>query len=91
VGGDAEDPDPSGGVLDDGQDVGAGAIEQVDGEEVGGKNRLGLAVEELRPRWSCSSRSRWDPCLGEDLPYRRRRDADAESGEFAMDTPVTSA
>jgi hypothetical protein len=49
VSGDAEDPDPSGGVLDDGKDVGTGAVEQVNGEEVGGKDRLRLAVEELRP------------------------------------------
>jgi hypothetical protein len=44
VGGGAEDPDPPGGVLDHRQDVGGGAVEQVDGEEVGGEDRLGLGA-----------------------------------------------
>ena len=36
-GGHAEDSDAPGRVLDHGQDVGLGAIEQVDGEEVAGQ------------------------------------------------------
>jgi len=36
--------DPAGGVFDDGQHVGAGAVEEVDGEEVRRQNRLRLAA-----------------------------------------------
>jgi hypothetical protein len=46
--GDAEDPDPAGGVLDQSEDIGAGAIEEVDGEEVRRHDCLGLTVPELR-------------------------------------------
>ena len=45
--GDAEDADAPGCVLDHGKDVGLGAVEQVDGEEVAGQDGLGLAVQEL--------------------------------------------
>jgi hypothetical protein len=38
----AEDPDPAGSVLDDGQDVDREAVEQVCGEEFGGENAPGL-------------------------------------------------
>lgn len=49
VGGHAEDPDPAGRMLNDGQDVGVGAVEEVDGEEVRRQDRVGLAAQELRP------------------------------------------
>ena len=45
--GDAKDADAPGCVLDCGQDVGLRAVEQVDGEEVAGKDGLGLGVQEL--------------------------------------------
>ena len=45
--GDAEDADAPGGVLDHGQDVGLGAVEQVGREEVAGQDRLGLGAQEL--------------------------------------------
>ena len=35
--------------LDDGQDVGVGAVKQVDGEEVCSQDCVGLAAQELRP------------------------------------------
>ena len=44
---DAEDADAPGGVLDDGQDVGLGAVEQIGGEEVARQDRLGLGAQEL--------------------------------------------
>ncbi len=47
MGGDAEDADAPGRVLDHGRDIGSGAVEQVDGEEVAGQDRLGLATQEL--------------------------------------------
>ena len=87
VGGDTEDPDPAGGVLNDGEHIGAGAIEQINGEEVGGNDRLGLSVEELRPRRSGTTRCGWQACPGEDLPHRRRGHGNAESG---MPSPASS-
>jgi hypothetical protein len=47
--GDAEDADPPGRVLDYSQDVGLGAVEQVDREEIAGQDRLGLGAQELWP------------------------------------------
>jgi hypothetical protein len=45
--GDADDSDAPGCVLDYGQDVGLCTVEQVDGEEVAGQDRLGLGAQEL--------------------------------------------
>jgi hypothetical protein len=45
--GDAEDLDAPGCVLDYGQDVGLGAVEQVDREEVACQDGLGLGAQEL--------------------------------------------
>jgi hypothetical protein len=45
--GDTEDADAPGRVLDNGPDVGLGAVEQVDREEVAGQDRLGLGAQEL--------------------------------------------
>jgi len=90
-GGHIEDPDAAGGVLDHGQDIGGGAVEQVDGEEVGGQHRLSLGVQELRPGWPGASGCWWDPGVGQDLPHGRGRHPDAESGEFAVDAPVAPA
>jgi hypothetical protein len=47
VHGESEDADAAGRVLDCGQDVGLRAVEQVDGEEVAGQNRLSLGAQEL--------------------------------------------
>jgi hypothetical protein len=42
-----EDADTPGRVLDHGQDVGLGAVQQVDGEEVARQDRLGLGAQEV--------------------------------------------
>jgi len=44
---DPEDADAPGRVLDYAQDVGLGAVAQVDREEVAGQDRLRLGAEEL--------------------------------------------
>jgi hypothetical protein len=49
MGGGAQDPDPASGVFDRGQHVGLGAVQQVNGEQVEGQDRLGLGAQELRP------------------------------------------
>ena len=45
--GDAEDPDAPGRVLDYRQDIGLGAVGQVEREEVARQDRLGLGAQEL--------------------------------------------
>jgi hypothetical protein len=45
--GDPEDADPAGGVLDHGQDIGLGAIEQAGREEVAHQDGLSLRAQEL--------------------------------------------
>jgi hypothetical protein len=82
MGGHAEDAAAAGGVLDHCQDVGGGAVEQVDGEEVGGQHRLSLGVQELRPGWPGASGCWCDPGVGQDPPHRRGRQPDAEHGEL---------
>jgi hypothetical protein len=44
--GDPEDANAAGRVLDHGQDIGLGAVKQVDREEVAGQDRLGLGAQE---------------------------------------------
>ena len=45
----AEDPDAAGAVIDDGQDVDLGAVEQDGGEEVQRQDPWCLGPRELRP------------------------------------------
>jgi hypothetical protein len=87
--GGAEDPDPAGAVLDDGQDVDLGAVEQVGGEEVQLRDPLGLRSQELSPARAVPARRRVDPGTLEDLPDRGRRYRDAAPGQFAVDPAVT--
>ena len=47
MGSDPEDADAPAGVLDHGQDVGLGAVEQVGREEVARQDRLGRGAQEL--------------------------------------------
>ncbi len=68
--GDSEDADAPGGVLDDGQDMGLGAVEQVGGEEVARQDRLGLGTQELRPGGRGSAWRRVDSGLLQNFPYR---------------------
>jgi hypothetical protein len=58
VGGCAEDPNPSGGVLDSRQHVYPGAGQGHCFEEVGGEDGLGLGAQERRPAIRCALRCR---------------------------------
>jgi hypothetical protein len=89
VPGDTENPDPAAAVLDHGQDVNLGAVQQVGGEEVQRQDHLRLGPQELRPPGAIPARGRIDARVLEDLPHRRRRHGHAQRGEFAVDTPVT--
>src|ERR1017187_7804341 len=86
--GDSEDADAPGRVLDHGQDVGLGAVEQVGGEEVARQDRLGLAAQELRPGWSVPPRRGVDSGFPQRLPDCRRRYLYAQAGELTVDPAV---
>ncbi len=77
VRGSAEDPNPSGGLLDDGQDVQAGPGQRHGFEEVGSEDGLGLRVRERRPGGRGPLRCWVDSGLMQDLPDRGCGDLDA--------------
>jgi hypothetical protein len=91
VRGDPEDADAPGGVLDHGQDVSLGAVEQVGGEEVARQDRLGLGAQELRPGRVCLSRRGVDPGILQDFPHGRRRYPRSQAGQLTVDPAVTPA
>jgi hypothetical protein len=84
----AKDPDAAGAVLDDGQDIDLGAVEQAGGEEVQRQDPLRLGPQELGPARAVPAGRRIDPGALEDLPDRGRRDRDAQPGKLAVDPPV---
>src|ERR1039457_2095868 len=86
--GDSEDADAPAGVLDHGQDISLGAIEQVGREEVARQDRLGLGSQELRPAWPGPPRRRADPGLVQDFPYGRCRYFHSQAGQLAVDPAV---
>jgi hypothetical protein len=89
VGGDPEDADTAGGVLDDGKAIQAGQGDGVDGEEVAGQDSFRLGIEELPPGRAGSAGCRVDACLLQDRPYGGRGDHAAELGQLTSDPPVS--
>jgi hypothetical protein len=89
--GHARDADAAGGVLDDGRHVRGGAVEEIDGTQVGGQEGFGLCVQELCPGRFRSPRRPGDPGVGQDLPHCPGRQADGESGELFVDAAVAPA
>ena len=88
MGGGAQDPDPAGGVFDRGQHVGLRAVQQVNGEQVQGQDRLGLGAQELRPTRAGTPGRGVDAMPLQDFPDRRGCDGDAEPGQLTGDPPV---
>jgi hypothetical protein len=88
---DAEDADAPRRVPDRSQDIGLGAVEQVNAEEVAGQDRLGLGAQELCPGRPGPSRRGVDAVGPEDLPYGRRRDLDSQASQLAVDPAVSPA
>ncbi len=86
--GDSEDADGPGGVLDHGQDISLGAIEQVSREEVARQDRLGLGAQELRPGKPGTARCGVDPGLLQNFPHRRRRYLHSQADQLAVDPAV---
>jgi hypothetical protein len=86
--GDAEDADAPGRVLDYGQDIGLGAVEQVDGEEVARQDDLGLGAQELRPGQPGPPPAGIEAAGPEDLLHGGRCDLYAESGQLAVDPAI---
>ena len=74
--------------FDEEQHVVAAQHDGVDGEEVARDDPGSLGTQERRPRLRCSAGCGIDPRCLEDRPDRRRRDGDAEAGEFAVDAAV---
>jgi hypothetical protein len=50
-----ENADAPAGVLDHGQDISLGAVQQVGREEAARQDRLGLGAQEQRPAWPRSA------------------------------------
>jgi hypothetical protein len=88
---DSDDADAPAGVLDHGQDIGLGAIEQVRCEEAAGLDCLGLGAQEQRPGRTGPPRRGIDAGFLHDLPYRRCRDSYPQPGQFAVDPAVAPA
>jgi hypothetical protein len=86
--GNSEDADSPAGVLDHGQHVSLGTVEQVDGEKVACQDRLGLRAQELGPGWPGSLRRGVDSGLPQDLPDRRCRYLYSQAGQLAVDPAV---
>ena len=63
----SEDADAPRRVLYYGKDIGLGAVEQADAEEVAGQDRLSLRTQELRPGRAGSARRGVDSGLLQDL------------------------
>lgn len=82
MGRDTEDADAPGRMLDHGQDVSLGAVEQAGRKEAARQDRLGLRTQELRPGWPGPSRCGVDAVGLEDLPYGRRRALNSQAGQF---------
>ena len=60
-------------------------------QEIGGQDPGGLSVQELPSGRAVPARRRVDARGAQDLVDRGCRDRDAELGQLAADTPVTSA
>jgi hypothetical protein len=88
VGGGAQDPDPSAGVLDHREDVHPGPGQRHRLDEVGREQGSSLGAQEGRPRGGGPFWGRVDAGLVEDLPDRRRSDRHRQDEEFAVDAPV---
>ena len=70
VGGDAGDVDSSGVCFDEEQDMESAQGDAVDTEEVGSDQSVGLAGDELTPRWPCAVRGGLAPGVAQNLPHR---------------------
>jgi hypothetical protein len=91
VGGDAEDVDPPGRNLHDGQHVQPPQCDGVDVEEVGCREPARLGAQERPPVGVQLARGGADPRAGERAAGGAGADPMAEADEFALDAPVSPA
>ncbi|MFI7134173.1 hypothetical protein ACIBQ1_51505 [Nonomuraea sp. NPDC050153] len=89
--GGAEHAHASGGVLDNGQDVLTLPVQGDGLDEIASQKSLGSRAQEVGPRDGRPLGCWIKPFLLEDLPDRRRGDLDAERGEFAVHSPMSSS
>ncbi len=83
--------DAAGVEFDDDQNVEAAQEDRVDVSVVAGQYRLGLGGAELAPCGAIPPRGWVDAGGIEDVPDGRRADLEAQSGQFAVDSPVSLA
>jgi hypothetical protein len=88
VRGGAEDAHPSGGVLDDREDVHPLPDQRHSFEEVGSQDRVGLGSQERRPGRVAPLGCRVNSGFPENLPDGGRGDLDAQDEQLAVDAPV---
>ncbi len=86
--GDTEDPDATGGVLDDGEDIQARPCQRSDFEEIAGEKGLDLAAQEVGPGGALPFGCGWDAVLAEYPPDRGGGDLDPQRGELAVNPAI---
>ena len=84
----SQDADAPAGVLDHGQDVSRGAIEQVRREEITCQDRLGLGAQEQRPGRAGPPRRRIDAGLSSGSPIPSTPRSCPQPGQFPVDPAV---
>jgi hypothetical protein len=85
---DSEDADAPAGVLDYGQDISLGTVEQAGREKVARQDCTGLRAQELRPGRPSQPPGGANAAGLEELPHGRRCDFDAQAGQFAVDPAI---
>ena len=80
--------DPTGADLDKEQHVEGPKADGLDGEEVRRHDAVGLGTKEPPPAQRCAPRGRLKAMGDEDGSDARRRHADPELGELALDPPA---
>ncbi len=90
VGGDAGEVHASGVDFNEEQDVESAQTDDVDTEEIGGDDGVGLAVNELAPRRSGAVGCRVASGVAEEFPDGGGADAVPEASEFAVDASVAA-
>jgi hypothetical protein len=89
VGGDAEDVDAAGGVLDDEERVQPTEGDGVDMKQVAGQDPERVGSKELGPRGAVASGEGSIPALCKICPDGGGADLVAEAGEFAVDASIS--
>lgn len=85
----AGEEDPSGGDLDEEEDVEATEQDSVDGEEVAGQDSSRMSAEEIAPTDSVPSRSGRNPAVMENAANCGARQVVAELAHLTLDAQIS--